>query len=483
MNTLIESVQQNINLNGVTQDFSKEQHTNKKTTIVENVFKESVGKKRPLEISKDISESAPLTLKRITSAHDSLIPIPSQSDDDIRMIKMALGGTEVSHVEKFEKQYGQTMEAIVEAMVQELTEVRQSKLGSIGFGGFKISGIKKWKFLVKLNYDGNITELVIGKFKAEGGFTKVYFTMDKRVILVPKKSQSDANRQLLHAYESIYFLYRQYLIKDKEELDRVIDILPSLPKINMIGERPILEVPQALSNAQEMFKSTPKSWGGVLKRLEILRDVAKCLSICHAHGLTHLDIKPDNMLISQNQRGHLHDFGVSRIFCSEDSPEEAIKKYEEVVTTSTYMHFQDLKQRHNLIAKRGSVELFTELAKASDVFSLGVSTAEALMGMNDVNGDDQYAFDDTALYNYEGQWFLNGPVASLRNEISYLKKVPSTHKKLELLLDRALDSNYKDRISADDFYRLLDSIIIELKTIIELNRKRKSARSAIPAGL
>jgi hypothetical protein len=467
-----ENLNPNIRLNNLIVKFPEKVTISEKTTKVVNVFQETSSKKRRYDVDQSAQAPLPLAEKKVVTLQSSPVEVPVQTNPvlknpDIEMIEWALGGTEHFHVEKFEKEHGHTMQAIVDATVQELAALRQLDHLSVGFGGFKKAGIKKWKFLVKLNDDGKITELAIGKFKIAGGYTKVYFTLDKKVILVPQKARSTGNIQLINSHKMISHLYNQYLTLDREGLKQVLDIFPPLPKKTMIGERPILVAPQAVGDAKEMYNNPPTTVSNVIERLEVLRDAATCLSLCHAQGIIHGDIKPPNILISEKQKGLLHDFGGGCIFYSEDTPEEAGKKFYSVSLTNLYIHYRDFLQKYKLIKEGAAVSCLNELGQASDVFSLGVSAVEALIGRYDVNGVIQAPFTKNAYHycNVTNHWFPYGPAHS-RQEVIILKGGwPIIDGKLQALLDGALELRYERRISAGEFCKQLDTIIIMLKSV------------------
>lgn len=458
-----ENVNPNIMLSTVMLNNQENVTSRERTTKTETVFKEQVFKKRRHENNKNGKERPPLTEKKVVTFHTP--SVPSFYEYDIKMIEIALGGTERTHVEKFEKEHKQTLQAIMQATLQELSAIRQLEKNSIGFGGLKKAGIKKWKFLVKLDDSGKISQLVIGKFKASGSFTKVYLALDGKAILVPRKSQSKANMQMHQAYSIIAFLHCQYP-KNPQHLQQVIPLLPPLPEKFMIGRRPIMVAPQATC-AGFKFHNPPSNMQDVIVRLEIIRDAAKGLAFCHEKGLIHGDIKPDNILINQSGKGQLHDFGGSCVFSGKEKPADAALKYKEISLTAFYTHYQDYLARSRLNSEGANVDSFVHLGCARDVFSLGVSTIDTLMGLYGNNRNKLYPFHAASYYACDKikASFPNGDFNSCRELTCVQQMPPEIGETLKTLLKASLDKDYVNRITASEFGMQLDKIIIELKAV------------------
>ena len=48
------------------------------------------------------------------------------------------------------------------------------------------------------------------------------------------------------------------------------------------------------------------------RTVAIVRQIAAALDAAHANGVTHRDVKPENILIADNDFAYLVDFGIAR---------------------------------------------------------------------------------------------------------------------------------------------------------------------------
>lgn len=96
-----------------------------------------------------------------------------------------------------------------------------------------------------------------------------------------------------------------------------------------------------------------------LAALVIARDVAEALGAVHAAGIVHRDIKPTNVMVDDNGRARLTDFGVAK-----DGTEEPVAGV--MVGTIKYMSPEQARGK--------------DVDGRSDIFSLGVMMYELLTG-------------------------------------------------------------------------------------------------------
>ncbi|MCS4490423.1 protein kinase [Corynebacterium sp. ES2794-CONJ1] len=102
--------------------------------------------------------------------------------------------------------------------------------------------------------------------------------------------------------------------------------------------------------------------------LDILEQAAQGLATIHGLGLVHRDIKPGNLLITQNKRVKIADFGIAKAAASAPLTRTGM-----VVGTAQYV---SPEQAQGLVVDT-----------ASDIYSLGVVGYEMLAGRRPFEGD------------------------------------------------------------------------------------------------
>lgn len=100
---------------------------------------------------------------------------------------------------------------------------------------------------------------------------------------------------------------------------------------------------------------------------DIIRQTAEGLSHAHLAGLIHRDIKPGNLLISDQGTVKLLDLGLARFFKEDDEESLTIKHDEKVLGTADYLAPEQAVDSHN-VDERG------------DIYSLGCTFYFALTG-------------------------------------------------------------------------------------------------------
>lgn len=102
------------------------------------------------------------------------------------------------------------------------------------------------------------------------------------------------------------------------------------------------------------------------QKARLLRDIAHGLSVAHAHGLVHRDLKPDNVIVGPDMRPRILDFGLAL------SLEEAARLGRGFEGTPLYASPEQA--------------LGKSLTPASDVFSFGSLMFKVLTGKSPFNG-------------------------------------------------------------------------------------------------
>ncbi|MBL0172533.1 MAG: serine/threonine protein kinase [Gemmatimonadaceae bacterium] len=141
-------------------------------------------------------------------------------------------------------------------------------------------------------------------------------------------------------------------------------------------------------------------------------DVAAALSVAHAGGIVHRDIKPDNILIGTHGEAVVADFGLARVL--DDGA--ARSGGHQIMGTP---HYFSPEQARGL-----------ELDGRSDLYSLGVTLFRAATGRLPYEGDDWYAV---------ARMHVEAPVPSAR------ALVPELSEAIDALLGRLMQKAPADR--------------------------------------
>jgi serine/threonine-protein kinase len=102
--------------------------------------------------------------------------------------------------------------------------------------------------------------------------------------------------------------------------------------------------------------------------MAVVRQIADALEIAHAAGIIHRDVKPDNILVSEDGRAKLADFGVARV------PDAALTKEGQFLGTPCYAAPETLA--------KGTY------SARSDLFSFAAVMYELVCGVRAFPGDD-----------------------------------------------------------------------------------------------
>ena len=163
--------------------------------------------------------------------------------------------------------------------------------------------------------------------------------------------------------------------------------------------------------------------------LQWMTKIANALTYAHNKGVLHRDIKPSNIIIDDDGKPHLTDFGLARIAQAGESTMSAD------VMLGTPQYISPEQARGN-----------TDLDSRTDVYSLGIVLYEMLTGRVPYKGDTPYSIVHDHIYT---------PLPPPR---SIQPDIPET---VERVLFKALAKNPVDRYNTpdemvDDFRRALE---------------------------
>jgi serine/threonine protein kinase len=106
---------------------------------------------------------------------------------------------------------------------------------------------------------------------------------------------------------------------------------------------------------------------GVERSVEIVAPVAEGLAHAHDLGIVHRDVKPANVLVDEDGRAHLADFGIARI-----ADLTGLTRTGQVIGSASYLAPEQL---------RGD-----EVGPPADVFALGLVLLECITGRRAFDG-------------------------------------------------------------------------------------------------
>jgi len=106
----------------------------------------------------------------------------------------------------------------------------------------------------------------------------------------------------------------------------------------------------------------------VEQRIGLLADVCEAVHHAHLRGVIHRDLKPDNILVNEDGKPKILDFGVAHSIEEDPENAEMLTRPGNVIGTLSYMSPEQLGGRQE------------DLSPASDVFALGVVGYELLSG-------------------------------------------------------------------------------------------------------
>lgn len=131
-------------------------------------------------------------------------------------------------------------------------------------------------------------------------------------------------------------------------------------EVGLIGDVHFFSMPLAASTLAAKLAGRPLAAGAAL---ELMLELAGAVGYAHSLGLLHLDLKPDNVLLDEQGRAQIADFGLARAF-----DPQRLAPAQEISGTPAYMAPE---QRDPALGPLGP---------ASDVYALGAMLLQFLSG-------------------------------------------------------------------------------------------------------
>ncbi|CAM2066401.1 Non-specific serine/threonine protein kinase [Sulfidibacter corallicola] len=227
----------------------------------------------------------------------------------------------------------------------------------------------------------------------EGSFAEIYLVHDRErkidaamKVLKPKFAQKKRVRdQFIHEAQIVSKFRHPNIAQEfntgditPEEYPRYLDF----PKQVMIHhpQRMVFYTMQFIKgwSLDRVLKKEGRL--SQIRTLEIMRDVASGLKYAHNHDVVHLDIKPKNIMISEDGQVLITDFGLARILdydsAGEDTNQPSVK-LKNLTGTPYYMAPEQ--------AGGGRIVDFR-----ADIYSLGVTAYQMSMGIRPFQGNNWY---------------------------------------------------------------------------------------------
>jgi WD40 repeat protein/tetratricopeptide (TPR) repeat protein len=140
---------------------------------------------------------------------------------------------------------------------------------------------------------------------------------------------------------------------------------PHIVTVHEVGEHDgvpylVSDLVEGVTLADRLTADRP----GVRPAAELVADVADALQYAHAHGVTHRDVKPSNIMLDADGRPRVMDFGLAK----RDAGEVTMTLEGQVLGTPAYMSPEQARGEGHTVDGR------------SDVYSLGVVLYQLLAG-------------------------------------------------------------------------------------------------------
>jgi tetratricopeptide (TPR) repeat protein len=260
-----------------------------------------------------------------------------------------------------------------------------------------------------------------------------------------------------------------------ERLHREAMAMAKLAHPNVVTVFEVATVDDRLYVAMEYIKgdtfrgwltSTPRTWRQIIS---LLLEVGNGLAAAHAAGLVHRDFKPENVLVGDDGRPRVGDFGLARVG---SSPSTTFRKYVPAVDTST-------ETAETLPA--GDTPTDSSMTAAGTILG-----TPAYMALEQLNGEvvdarcDQFAFCVVAWEALYGKRpFAGTTLTALHEAITerayQVPRRTSVPQRVRAVLERGLASEPGER------YPDITSLLAALRTAAAPRTKRHLAFGGVAA--
>lgn len=189
------------------------------------------------------------------------------------------------------------------------------------------------------------------------------------------------------------------------------------------------------------LRSVMQSVRGLREKLALAEQVLRGLKHIHSNGILHLDLKPDNVLISTEGNAAVADFGISKLVTKPDLQSNPMLKVSLPKISGTLLYMAPEQLAH------------AEVSVKTDIFSFGVLLYELAVGRLPWSADTVQDYARCVLYareRYSLKERLSVP-AWLRNIISAcLAKAPSARPTIDTLLQSFASKGFREVVTLGD---------------------------------
>lgn len=164
----------------------------------------------------------------------------------------------------------------------------------------------------------------------------------------------------------------------------------------------------------------------IAEAVRIAMQVASALSVAHAAGIVHRDVKPENVMIRSDGLVKVLDFGLAKLVAPRDSDKTVERTTQAGVAIGTVLYMSPEQARGQMVDER------------SDIFSFGSMLYELVTGAPP----------------FDGETFGHIMVAILERD-----PVPPTHPGLQRIITKALQKDPFER------YQTMSALLDDLRTV------------------